>query len=201
MSRFGQKLELWLASVMTGVLPFGAWAQTPEQEQRSHADRALIQSQRAAAESAFLREQSECERQFAVFDCLREARSKRRVMLDELRRQEVLLNDAQRQVKAMEALQRIQEKISDEQRAKVLQQEQQALQAQREREKRLDEKKSAPLAAEPGLSAVPKESHNPDSLLEQQRYQEKLQQARQHKLEKSSGGSQTGKPLPVPPGL
>jgi len=194
--------RVFAVAIGVPALSMGVWAQSSELTQRISTDRQMIASQRSAAESAFQHDKTVCDSKFAVFDCLREARSKRRGVLDELRRQDLLLNDMERQAKGMDALQRIQENTSEQRQQQALQQEQQALQAQRERQIRFDEKQTLPRDPVPQSAVMPKDSSNPDSLLESQRYQDKLQQARQHKLEKEKAlsGSKNSKQLPVPPG-
>ncbi|MBP9734605.1 MAG: hypothetical protein KBD82_03005 [Rhodoferax sp.] len=51
-----------------------------------------------------------CYTKFAVTDCLRELRSQHRSVLNDLRRQEMILNDMDRQSKAVQALQRLESK-------------------------------------------------------------------------------------------
>ncbi len=48
-----------------------------------------------------------CYTKFAVADCLRELRAQHRSVLNDLRRQEMILNDRERQSKAAQALQRL----------------------------------------------------------------------------------------------
>lgn len=76
------------------------------------AERARIAQQRAEQDANFAQAEVACYRRFAVSDCLRDARKKRRVALDELRRQEIVLNDEERRLKGSQALQRIQNNIS-----------------------------------------------------------------------------------------
>lgn len=76
------------------------------------AERARIAQQRAEQEAIFAQAEVACYRRFAVSDCLRDARKKRRIALDELRRQEIVLNDEERRRKGSQALQRIQTNIS-----------------------------------------------------------------------------------------
>lgn len=73
-------------------------------------ERLRIQTSRLEYEALDQKAQAACYQRFAVTDCLRVARAKKRVVLDELRRQEVMLNDLDRQYKAAEALRRIEQK-------------------------------------------------------------------------------------------
>jgi hypothetical protein len=192
-----------LIAFMLGNLP--VLAQSPELPLRLAAERQQIQAQRVQIESVDQQEQAACNVKFAVFDCLRDVRIKRRLAMDELRRQELLLNDIERQGKGMDALKRIQENASPERQEERAQQQQQALQAQQQRQIQFDEKQTPSLAPPVASSPTPENMASPASniQLEQQRYQEKLQQALQHKIdkEKSLGETKSGKKLPIPAGL
>lgn len=80
---------------------------TPWQAQE---ERLRIQNSRAQVQAEAQQANAACLQKFAVSDCLREVRAKSRLMLDELRRQEVILNDLERRAKAIEALNKIEEK-------------------------------------------------------------------------------------------
>lgn len=75
------------------------------EEERLRIERARTQLQ-AEAELA----NAACYQKFAVFDCQRNIRVKNRRVLDELRRQELGLNDLERRAKANDALDKIKEK-------------------------------------------------------------------------------------------
>lgn len=77
------------------------------------AERLRIDAERSQHEAAFAVAERDCYRRFAVSDCLSDARHARRMALDELRRQEIVLNDQNRKTRAGQALQRIQTNISD----------------------------------------------------------------------------------------
>ena len=95
------------------VLASSVWAESeapridPLQVQQ---ERLRIQRLRLDYEAIDQQAQAACYQKFAVTDCLRAARAKKRVILDDLRRQEVNLNDLDRQYKAAEALKRIEKK-------------------------------------------------------------------------------------------
>lgn len=77
------------------------------QQERSRIQRSRLQVQAEAQQAT-----AACYQKFAVSDCLRDVRASKRLVLDELRRQEVILNDLERQAKAIEALKKIEEKSS-----------------------------------------------------------------------------------------
>ncbi|MCK9515875.1 MAG: hypothetical protein WCZ18_06700 [Ottowia sp.] len=72
-----------------------------------------VAQQRAAAIRAFEAQELVCWRRFAVNDCLRAARSKRRQQLDALRKQDLQLNDLERQRRADKRLRAIGDKEED----------------------------------------------------------------------------------------
>jgi len=78
------------------------------------AERERIDIELRQHEIAFAQAERQCYQRFAVTDCLRAARMTRRLALDDLRRQEVVLNDLERKERAAQALQRIQERISNQ---------------------------------------------------------------------------------------
>jgi len=93
-------------------------AQTPEQGSpvmNAQAERERIAQGRADQETLFLKVEGECYSHFAVSDCLRTARKDRRIAMDELRRQELVLNDMERKTKALEALKRIETNLAAQQ--------------------------------------------------------------------------------------
>ncbi len=80
------------------------------------AERQRIAQERVEHEADYLQAERICYGRFAVSDCLRTARKDRRVAMDELRRQELVLNDMDRQTKALEALKRIDSNLEAQQK-------------------------------------------------------------------------------------
>ena len=78
------------------------------------ADQPLIRiaEERAAATSEYERDVRHCYQRFAVSDCLVRSRDRLRARLDDLKRQETALRDADRRRRAVESEQRIREKSS-----------------------------------------------------------------------------------------
>lgn len=79
------------------------------------AERTRISAERAGHEAVYQQAERLCYSRFAVSDCLRGARQERRLAMDELRRQELLLNDMERKTRAIEALKRIETKLANQQ--------------------------------------------------------------------------------------
>ena len=70
-------------------------------------ERARINQQRVWLESNFSKREQGCYARFAVSDCLSQVRRERRIGMDALRQQEVVLNNLDRQARAQNELDRI----------------------------------------------------------------------------------------------
>ncbi len=79
-------------------------------------ERTRIQAERAREEAHYGQAEAACYARFVVTDCLRDVRVHRREALAKLRRQELALNDAERKRKALEQMERIEEKSSVQRR-------------------------------------------------------------------------------------
>lgn len=102
-----KKLLLLLAVFM---LP--AWAL---EDQADRVERARIEAERKQVDAAFQSDERACYSKFAVNDCVKDARARRRAALADLRRQEISLNDALRKRRAAERLRAIEERERQEQ--------------------------------------------------------------------------------------
>jgi colicin import membrane protein len=110
------------------------------QAQDEAADRARIKAERAAADARFEQARKDCRKKFAVTDCEKEAKRLHNAQVGELRRQERVLNDADRKRRAAERQKAIDERNSPEQRQQAEEKRQRALADQKEREQRAAEK-------------------------------------------------------------
>ena len=171
-------------------------------------ERTRIIQQRVQFEAIFEKKQQGCYERFAVSDCLRQARRERRMALDELRHQEVILNDLERQSAAAAELNRIQDNLSPERQKELDLQRQQALTETLERQARSNEKKEvsvrpADVAVSAVRSALPA-SGSDNALNQQRRYSDKLHEAQQRKTDKAESliekEGNKAKPLPIPAG-
>ena len=79
--------------------------------QQDAVERERIRQTRASQQARFIAQEAGCYARFAVNDCLIEVRAHRRELLADLRRQEILLNDAQRKRRGAEQLLRSDEKV------------------------------------------------------------------------------------------
>ena len=71
---------------------------------RDQAERERIRQTRASQQALFMSQEAQCYARFAVNDCLIEIRARRRVILGDLRRQEISLNDVQRKRRGADQL-------------------------------------------------------------------------------------------------
>jgi colicin import membrane protein len=76
------------------------------------AERSRLSAERAVIEQRFLEERTACYKKFAVEDCLRESRSRRRTETDNIKRQETAINDIQRQRSGAAELQKLDQKAA-----------------------------------------------------------------------------------------
>lgn len=106
-------MRSWLRLLVLPALWAGAvsWAQVADAPAGSlQAERARIVAERSRTAARFAAEERACHQRFAVNDCLKANRVWQREVLDDLRRQEVLLNDGERQRKAAEQLRKLDNK-------------------------------------------------------------------------------------------
>ncbi len=82
-------------------------------------ERHRIQTERTLEEARNQTREAACNVKFAVSDCVLDVRAQHRHALDQLRQQELVLNTAERQQKALEKLAQLQEK-SEAKKAKEL---------------------------------------------------------------------------------
>lgn len=78
---------------------------------RENQQRAWIAQARASYQTQFQAREKACYQRFAVNDCLAQSRRSERDVMGDLRRQEILINDAQRKRRAAEQLLRSDQKL------------------------------------------------------------------------------------------
>jgi len=93
---------------LAAMLPALAAAQVPADTPA--AQRGRIATERSRVEAEFQARERGCWGQFAVNDCLSDARAQRRSALADLRRQEISLNDAQRKQRGAERVRAIEQR-------------------------------------------------------------------------------------------
>lgn len=77
------------------------------------AERERLKAERKAAEQRFREQEQDCYQRFAVNNCLKNVRRERRVVLESLHKQEIILNDARRASEAERQRQRIQQREAE----------------------------------------------------------------------------------------
>ena len=142
-----------LASAQPAAQPTAA---VPAEAPRSiDAERARINADRARLEAGFLAEDAECYKKFAVNSCLGKVNERRREVMGDLRRQEILLNDEERRIRGAEQVRKTEEKSSPEKQQEAADQRAKAVadyQSRLEREKKKNEDRAAAKAGEQGNS-------------------------------------------------
>jgi len=110
------KSKLWVGVLVGWQALASAQALPPEAAALDMgAERQRIAAERADHDAAYRQAERVCYSRFAVTDCLRKARKEQRLAMDELRRQELLLNDMERKTRALQALKRIETKLATQQ--------------------------------------------------------------------------------------
>ncbi len=92
------------------VLPLAAQEAKTAAQLEMDEHRSRIATQRAHEDARYARQRAECYQRFAVNDCLHKARVSRRPLIEELRRQEIILNDEERRQLASEQIQALEDK-------------------------------------------------------------------------------------------
>jgi len=176
------------------------------------AERQRIQTERAAAEQRFVEAQKACRSKFAVNDCVAEARRVHSATVSELKRQERVLNDADRKRRAAERQKEIDERHSAAQEQADAQRREKALADQKERDARAAEKASQRLPdgsvapqGTPRKPPAPKaDGITPDEAARNRAdYEQRVQDAQKHRQDVEERNAQRTKPpaadLPPPP--
>ena len=174
------------------------------------AERSRIQGERAQVEAAFQAEESACYARFSVSDCISKARRVRREVLENLRRQEVVINEADRKFKALEQIERIKEKSSEQTLQEAAARRLEAQAAQKERNDSAAEKANAQAKPKSGRAdgqagqTKADQGRTPDEIArEQAHYTKKLKEADAHRASvlksQREKASDPKKPLPTEP--
>lgn len=144
-----------LFCVLLGLVSASIWAQAPGE---AAATRERISSARSVAEVEFAAQEKACYQRFAVNDCLHAARAKRRAALADLRREEIALDDADRQRRAAERLHTLEERAAERAEVQDPARAGEAAARQQSREAAAAQKQAARPAAtmpSPGAPAAP----------------------------------------------
>lgn len=203
MTRFVFLLAGWCCAVaLAQPAPAGVDA-APEAVAR---ERGRIEQERRQQEARFAAEEAACYQRFAVNDCLREVRVRRRAVFEDLRRQDIALNDAERRRRAAEQLRRTEDKMSprgqqeDADRRGNAQQEQQSrndrADAKRAERVQADAERSGPPVRQAASGSGPSDAAQAEN---RRQFEEKQRQAQERRAQRDKAQAEkAGKP-PVPP--
>jgi hypothetical protein len=211
------------AAFLLALAAASVHAQAPDEA----AERARIRQEREAADQRFSEAEKACRAKFAVNDCITKARRERNATVGELKRQERVLDDAERTRKAAERQKEIDERSSPERQREAAQKRAKALEEQQQREARAAEKAAKRAAdqaererrpprvkspnGEPGPQGSPREPQAPkghvispaEAAKNKAAYEARVREAEQHKAEVEARNAKRTKPpspdLPPPP--
>ncbi|MES2952066.1 MAG: hypothetical protein V4858_26365 [Pseudomonadota bacterium] len=201
---------LWIAGLLlavacTPVLSQGDAGHTPN---GSDVARARIERIRLQKNAELDAEEAACQTRFAENDCLNRVVVRRRQMLADLKRQEAVLNEMQRQQKGLDQLQSGTEKAADHAKRQLEAQAKAEATTQEDRQKTQDEKvqnhqKQAKQGAKKAAVASKSKStldaaqieKNREAYLEKQKALEKRRKERDQRLLEHGAGRP---PLPTP---
>ena len=199
-----------------------AGAQTISQDEQSasvrESQRRAINAERSKLEADFLKQEATCYKKFAVNSCLGKLNNSRRKAIAELRRQEVQLNDEERNAKGSAQLRRIEEKSSVEKQQEAADRRAKAAedyQTRLEQEKTKQQQRSTAQSHEEEMRKERAEKIQAHQNKEQARLQRRTKDAEeaekfsdrqkqaserrvQHEAEQLKRGTPSAKSLPLP---
>jgi len=199
------------------LLAAPAWAQSSTADTDVDSQKARISAERKAVEARYDQDRAACYQKFAVQDCIDGARRKRRTQVEDLNRQEAVINDAERQRRAaaqLDKLNRNAEPSADDAANR-----ERALQSQKDREQRAADREASRQTKEAQEAAARRSFENKQRAhaqeqaksaeeraqeqAERQRYEDRLKKAEQDRAELEARNAKRTKPrsapLPTPP--
>lgn len=122
-------------SLLIAVMALPAWAQNAATDVQ--AEHARIAAERRAVEERYSKEREGCYQKFAVEDCMSDSRRRRREQTEDLKRQEAVLNDAERKRRGAAELERLDQKVpTPESAANAEARRDKSVESQKDREQR-----------------------------------------------------------------
>lgn len=191
---------LLVAVLLALLLPGGALAFTREEER---IERERIRSERAQAEAAYASRERDCRGRFVVTSCIEDAQRDRRQALERLRRQEEVMDEAQRKQRAAQRMEDIRGKLAGEEGRR------RPLTVQERLKAKPPPAERTPRSAEGAASANRPDRPASQSAAEETRrradYERRQQEAKAHReavekrnAERAAKGKRPAAPLPVP---
>lgn len=209
----------FLFSLAIALAGLPAWSQSTAASGKTDfaAERTRLTAERAQVDKVFREQRAVCFKRFAVEECLAQSRVQKRTSLDDIKRQEALINDAERKRRGGAALDRLEEKASAQRAQEAAAQREKAGKATQERQQRAADHESARagLAAKEADKVRQYESrqraHAEHMAKESQRraeapaqvgrQEEKVRKAEAHRAEVEKKNAERSKPrsAPLPP--
>lgn len=205
-------LLAWLGVVLAAAAQTGAPpASVADQE------RARINAERSSLEAGFAADEAACYDKFLVNNCIGKVNTRRRNAMADLRRQEILLDDQERKLRAAEQIRKIDEKSSAAAQEAAALRRQQALKDSQERVLRGEQKSldradvdaaakskadaTAGKAASREAEAQARAQKQAGAAEEARKFNERQEQARIRRAENAERmkSKAPARPLPVPP--
>jgi hypothetical protein len=205
-----------VALVFMGIVPM-AWAQPDPNNPVQGSSSASLERQRIAATRAqetarFDALDAECRTRFAVNDCLKTTQSQRRALMSDLRRQDAILDDRERNQRGADQIKRTEQKAQERQQKEqeVANSRAENLAAQADKQRELDDKRaankniatgssagaSAPVRATSGLTPEQRAANRASLESRQAQAEKHRQELARQQSEKTGNPPST---LPVPP--
>jgi hypothetical protein len=207
-------LALWMT---LASLPLWAQSNAAAGNANLEAERSRLSAEREAIETRFVQERAACYKKFAVEDCLRESRTRRRKETDNIKRQETAINDIQRQRSGAAELEKLDQKAATQRPQDSRDKREQSQQDQKDREQRAADHATsraatAAEAAERQRQFESKQKANADEQAKAaqrradapaavQRFENKQKQAAEHRASRDRQNADRSKPrgAPLPP--
>lgn len=178
------------------------------------AERARLAKERQAMDAAYEADRAACYKKFAVESCLQDSRARRRTLNDNIKRQEAVVNDIDRQRRGADEQLKLDQKAADAASSDAETKRQQALQSQQDREQRAADHaasraQAAADQAEQQRRFQQKQQDHQDELAKQAReraqepaavqaYQDKLDKAQQQRADLERRNAANTKPRSAP---
>ena len=211
--------SLLMAAAAVASLPLWAQSVATAGNTDMAAERSRLTAERAAVDKKFEEERFACFKKFAVESCLEDSRRGKRGALDNIKRQEAIINDAERKRRGAAALDRLDDKSAPQRAQEAGEQRDKALKSQADREQRAADHTTGREAAVAGEAAKREQFENRQKAnaehlaktaksraqapVEQQQFDDKARKAEAHRAEVEKRNADRTKPrsasLPPPP--
>ncbi len=212
-------ISVLLAAIAAASSP--VWAQSVAAVGNTDmaAERSRLTAERATIDMNFENERTACFKKFAVESCLEDSRLSKRASLDNIKRQEAIINDVERKRRGAVALDQLDQKSTPQRAQEAAQQRDESVKSQAAREQRAADRTTGREAAAAGEAVKREQFENRQkehaehlakmaqsraaASLEQQQFDDKVKKAEAHRAEITKRNAESTKPrsasLPPPP--